>query len=161
MKKIWDTIKGAVFGDGVLTQLNDIADEWFQSKEEKQAFMLQMKEFEHQRELKLQEVALKADEEFNQRIKDLEGTSKDLLAAGLMGKVILFFRGAQRPIWGYGVLYFDLQYFRGAIELGTQGEALLYAINLLVLGFLFGERAVKNVAPIIEKVLVNRAEAKK
>jgi hypothetical protein len=38
-----------------------------------------------------------------------------------------------------------------------QQETLLLAMNLLVLAFFFGERAMKNVLPLIVQVFANRA----
>lgn len=162
MKDFLKSLLGNVLsGDSLVKQLGDVADRFITTKEEKAEFEKAIRELAHKQQLDLADIAHQADVEFNTRIKDLEGTAKDLLQAGRLGKIVLFFRGAQRPAWGWGVLFFDLQYFRGAIELGTQGEALLYAINLLVLGFLFGERAVKNVAPILKEVISKRSESKK
>lgn len=100
-------------------------------------------------ELKAKEVALKQDQEFNQRLKDLEGTAKDLKTIPIMGPIIIFLRGCQRPFWGFGVFYFDFLWFKSSSTFTDQQESALFVINLLVLGFLFGERAVQNVMPLI------------
>ena len=111
-------------------------------------------------EVRLLTLAQEEQEEFNQRIKDLEGTSADLIQAGWFGRVIIFLRGAQRPVWGFGVLILDFMVFSGSWQLrpmdvgGGQMVDLVstfWAINLLVLGFLFGERAVKNVMPLLKQ----------
>jgi len=113
-------------------------------------------------EIKLLALAQQEDQRFNDRIKDMEGTANDLLVAGWIGKLVILLRGAQRPIWGYFVLYMDFMVFSGAwnivspisdIEKVTDGLNLVSAfwvINFLVLGFLFGERAMRNVLPIIQ-----------
>ncbi len=43
----------------------------------------------------------------NMRIAEQEGTAKDLMAMGWLGKPILFLRGIQRPVWGFAVLWMD------------------------------------------------------
>ena len=106
---------------------------------------------------KANEAAALANEEqaeFNQRIKDREGTAKDLKSIPFVGALVIFLRGCQRPVWGYSTLYMDFMIFsekwNGLTE--TQ-ESALWIINLLVLTFLFGERAIKNVAPFIERFM--------
>jgi len=44
----------------------------------------------------------------------------------------------------------------GRWQLSEQQESALWVINFLVLGFLFGERAVQNVAPLITDLLEKR-----
>jgi len=108
-------------------------------------------------ELKLIQMAQEEQTEFDSRIKDLEGTAKDLNQSGWLGRIIIFLRGAQRPLWGYFVLVLDIMVFSGKWKLtvGTAADTPLdlvsafWIVNLLVLGFLFGERAVRNVMPII------------
>lgn len=97
-----------------------------------------------------------AAEDLNTRIAQQEGTAKDLLALPVVGRLIIFARGAQRPIWGYGTLYFDYQLFSGEITLNEQQTQLLWIINFLVLGFLFGERAIKNIMPLVTKFMESR-----
>lgn len=91
-----------------------------------------------------------AETALTDRISKLEGTASDLLALPVVGRVILFLRGAQRPIWGYATMYCDFMWFSGQWPAMTdQQQSCLWVVNLLVLGFLFGERAVKNVTPLI------------
>lgn len=92
--------------------------------------------------------------EFNQRIKDLEGTAKDLKSIPVFGAVVIFLRGCQRPVWGYSTLFMDLMVFSDKWNtLSETQESALWVINLLVLGFLFGERAIKNIMPLIERLI--------
>ena len=93
------------------------------------------------------------EERFNARIKQMEGTAADLRTMPILGPLVIFLRGTQRPVWGFATLAMDWHWFTSS---GTnfseqQGTALI-VINTLVLGFLFGERAVKNVMPLIVKV---------
>lgn len=90
--------------------------------------------------------------EFNQRIKDMEGTAKDLRSIPVVGPIVIFLRGCQRPTWGYATLYMDFMVFSGKWNTLTEmQESALWVINLLVLGFLFGERAVKNIMPLVSQ----------
>jgi len=115
-----------------------------------------------QHELELLTIAKEEDAEFNRRIKDMEGTAKDLQQFGFFGRLIVFLRGAQRPIWGYGVLVLDFLVFSKAWRLPDSEsgsfslESAFWVINFLVLGFLFGERAMRNVLPIIENMRSSR-----
>lgn len=100
---------------------------------------------------------------FQKRIREMEGTASDLKSAGALGKVVLFLRGVQRPLWGFSLLYLDFMVFSGKWELqpslggiaaSVAGnlpslESTFWMINMLVLGFLFGERALKNILPTI------------
>lgn len=131
-----------------------IVDRFVRTADEKAEFRKDWERLKAEASLKTQALAHEVQTEFNNRIKELEGTASDLIAAGLLGKIVLFMRGAQRPLWGYGVMYLDYMIFSKAwmIE-DEQIKATFWVINLLVLGFLFGERAVKNVGPIIKDVM--------
>jgi len=118
-------------------------------------------------ERKLLDLANEQDAEFNARIKAMEGTAKDLQQFGWIGRVIIFLRGAQRSTWGYGVLFMDFKVFSGSwtlskiaanaeLESAISLVSAFWVMNLLVLGFLFGERAIKNLLPIIERILLRR-----
>lgn len=91
----------------------------------------------------------------NDRIALYEGTASDLKSIPVLGAVMLFLRGAARPIIEYSCIFMDYEVFSGAwiMQPGSQMAAAFYVINLLVLGFLFGERAVKNVAPFITDMI--------
>lgn len=137
------------------------------SEQEKKQMKLVVAQASHQYELELLKVAQQEQEEFNLRVKELEGTASDLNSAGWPGRVILFLRGAQRPIWGFAVLYMDFMVFSGSwslVSVPASGNAAITAssisnfdlqsafwvINFLVLGFLFGERAMRNVMPFFQ-----------
>lgn len=101
---------------------------------------------------------IEATRALTERIADLEGTAADLKAVPYFGQVILFARGAQRPLIGYGVMALDYMVFSAAWNL-KEGvmQNLFFFINVLVLAFLFGERAVKNIAPLITDMLAAKA----
>ena len=168
MGKFWQkagSIVGSIFGangDGksVIGELSDVADRFIQTNEEKAEFKLKAQEIIHRREMQAQEAEARQREQFNTRIKEMEGTAKDLLQAGWIGRVIIFLRGAQRPLWGYFVAVLDYQVLSNSWEVNMDGRegAIIYAINLLVLGFLFGERAIKNAAPAIKSFMKSRTK---
>jgi len=106
-------------------------------------------------------IANEESAEFNSRIKEMEGTASDLKAIPFFGTIVLFLRGCQRPVWGFSTLYIDFMVFSGSWTGLTEAqESALWVINLLVLGFLFGERAVKNVTPLIERLIKAKVGSK-
>lgn len=90
--------------------------------------------------------------QLDKRISEQEGTAKDLLAMPILGRLVLFLRGVQRPLWGFATLIMDFKWFFGVYTFSDQQNTGLIIINVLVLGFLFGERTIKNLEPLIMKV---------
>lgn len=101
-----------------------------------------------------------AETRLTERIAMTEGSAQDLRAIPFVGPAVLFLRGLQRPIWGYATLYGDAMWFMGRWQLSQQQESALWVINFLVLGFLFGERAIQNVAPLIGEIMAKRTGSK-
>lgn len=93
-----------------------------------------------------------ASRALDKRIAEQEGTAKDLLAMPVIGRVVLFLRGIQRPVWGFSTLYINYLWFSGGVEMTEQQGSALFVINMIVLVFLFGERTIKNLEPVISKV---------
>lgn len=152
-KKIVDMAGGDIF-----SKIVDTATSYFppsMSEQEKGALTMRMKEVAHTQELALLKATNHMEVEFNDRIKDMEGTASDLKTIPFIGPVIIFARGMQRPVWGFATLYLDYKTFAGdwIIVEGTKQDMAFFVINLLVLGFLFGERAVKNLGPLIERMI--------
>lgn len=142
--------------NSIIEKVGNVVDKFVTTKEEKAQIKLELSQALHKAEIEVRELTHKEVQAFNQRIKNLEGTASDLIQAGFFGKVILFARGAQRPLWGYATMYFNWKYFNGDLVLSDKGEQLLYIIDVLVLGFIFGERAVKNILPLIRQFLEQR-----
>ncbi|MBK3516983.1 hypothetical protein [Carboxylicivirga marina] len=145
----------ALLGNSVFKDVGELIDRFVTTGAEKQEMKKQLLELQHRHEVETVKLSLEAEQEFNQRIKDLEGTAKDLQQSGWLGKVVLFMRGAQRPLWGYFVAYMDYMVFAGnwTLKGNEKLESAFWIINFLVLGFLFGERAVKNVAPLVSEMM--------
>jgi hypothetical protein len=108
--------------------------------------------FLHQKEIEANKVLNDAAAQLDKRIAEQEGTAADLKTIPVLGHILIFARGAQRPVWGFATLYMD---FKWLFEPGTfteQQQTAMIVINILVLGFLFGERTIKNLEPLIIKV---------
>jgi len=114
---------------------------------------LAIDKIEMEKQQQANEILLDASKQLDKRIGEQEGTAKDLLALPFIGRLVLFSRGVQRPVWGFGTFYLDYRWFFDAsAKFSDQQELALTLINLLVLGFLFGERTVKNLEPLILKI---------
>lgn len=121
------------------------------SDAEKAEVRKEMLDVAHQHELSLLVLSNEAEAMFNKRTADMEGTAADLKAMPILGPIMMFMRGAFRPLFAFAVLVWDWQVLSGAWK--TEHTELLFAVNVLVLGFFFGERAVKNIAPLLQKKL--------
>lgn len=135
------------------------------SEKEKADLALAVREAVHAERVELLEFAQDQQEAFDERVRELEGTASDLKAAGWPGRLVLFLRGSQRPVWGFAVLYMDVMVFSGAWPLLRQPDAsqgslnlvsAFWVVNALVLGFLFGERALKNVLPYVGRIMARK-----
>lgn len=134
----------------------DIAKGFFPAKlseaDEKQ-FEMQLLSFANNHIKEMKNLANEEQAEFNRRIADQEGTAKDLKSIPYVGALIIFLRGVQRPAWGFVTLLMDYQWFSGAWVFNEQQSNAMFLINFLVLGFLFGERAMQNLMPLIIKLM--------
>jgi len=93
-----------------------------------------------------------ASKQLDSRIAEQEGTAKDLQGIPLLGPIVLFLRGVQRPAWGFATMWMDFKWFFEAGVFSDKQETAMIVINMLVLGFLFGERTIKNLEPLIVKI---------
>lgn len=145
------------FSGGLGSAIVDGVKDYFppsMSDKEKAALATRIKDSADKQANESAKIANEAEAEFNQRIKDMEGTANDLKSIPVIGPLVIFLRGCQRPIWGYATLYMDFMVFSDKWKALTETqESALWVINLLVLGFLFGERAVKNIMPLVSQYL--------
>lgn len=127
------------------------------SDEQKSAVNLELQRIELEKQASVNKAVADAEKSVNERIAISEGTAKDLMALPVVGRLLIFARGAQRPVWGFSTMYADYMWFSGQWSgMTQQQESALWVINLLVLGFLFGERAVQNVAPLIAQHFIKK-----
>ncbi len=105
-----------------------------------------------ERERNAMQWATEQDAQFQKFTTDMEGTASDLKDVPFLGPIVIFFRGMFRPVFSYFVMYLDFVWFVGETAFNEQQQTAMIVINLIVLVFFFGERAVKNLAPLIARV---------
>ncbi len=150
IKKLLSGITG-----GFAEKAVDVFKDYFppdMSSAQKAELQLKLKRLEWDVQRQADDVANEAERVLNQRIAEHEGTASDLKTVPVIGPFVLFLRGLQRPVWGFATLYMDFMWFSAWMPLSPKQEQAMIVINVLVLGFLFGERAVKNVMPLITKL---------
>ncbi len=157
-----------IFSGGIVGAVSDAIQAYFppgMSAADKAKMTMAVRQAEMEHERQVLKLAHQAEAEFDKRLAEHEGTAADLKALPVFGPVLIFLRGCQRPAWGFGALAVDWMVFSGGWDVALsrplggwtpQGTALV-AVNVLVLGFLFGERAVKNVMPLVTRMLDARA----
>lgn len=154
LSKVGDFLTGGL-GDAIV----ETAKEYFPpdlSPQQKAQIELATKKAAQKQERELIRLNNEQVAEFNTRIKEMEGTASDLKQFGWIGKIVIFLRGLQRPFWGFGTFYLDSRWFFSMNEFTERQELALVTINILVLVFLFGERALKNISPLIARILEAR-----
>ncbi len=154
LTKITDVVGGSLFGS-----VKELITDYFppdMSPEKKVELQRKIDEMEFKKQIAILEAAADAEKTLNQRITEQEGTASDLKQLPIVGRIVLFLRGLQRPMWGFFVMYIDFEWFTKAPTYTEQQQSALIVINLLVLGFLFGERTITNLKPLIVEVFGRR-----
>ena len=153
-------LMGFLNGSFVKTSMEFINTRWppDMSEQDKAQMEIIIKDLLHKQAMDIANVAQEDEAMFNKRTIDLEGTAADLKSIPYIGGLIIFLRGAFRPLFSYLTAYIDWIYFTtDTSKWSEQQQTLLIAINLLVLVFFFGERALKNVMPLITGALLARS----
>jgi len=153
--KLTDFVTGG-FGHFALNVMKDYFPPNM-SEEQQASLKLGFKQLELETQKEMNKAVALAETHLNQRIKQYEGTASDLLSLPVIGRLMIFMRGCQRPIWGFATIVMDWLWFN-QWSLNEKQESALILINFLVLGFLFGERAIKNCAPLFLQHLKQRQE---
>jgi len=172
---IMGALKGLLAGDGLIAKGLDFVNKRWppnMSEADKAAAELVVQDMLHNHNMEIAKASAEDEKLFNERTIALEGTAKDLQTIPYVGGAIIFLRGAFRPLFSYFTAYMDYVYFSESVVqvMGPDGlllrvvtswterqETLLLIMNLLVLVFFFGERAMKNVLPLIVNVFESRA----
>lgn len=146
---------GSFLNGGLFDSIKEAVFSYFppdMSEKEKADLQIKIDRMLHDQKLKANKVLNDASLQLDKRIAEQEGTAKDLRELPFLGRIILFLRGSQRPVWGYATLYMDYKWFFEGLDFSEQQQTAMIVINILVLGFLFGERTIKNLEPLIIKV---------
>ena len=153
---ILDSVSNALTG-GLASTIMDGIKSYFppdMSDEKKAELQLKLENIELQKTIAANKAISDAEASINERISMHEGTAKDLMQLPFVGRILIFLRGTQRPAWGFATMYCDFMWMSGSWSgMTDKQESTLWVINFLVLGFLFGERAIKNVMPIIAQYI--------
>lgn len=151
MNPIIEKLLGAFTG-GMGGRVMDIVDRQFPGKlspQEKAELKLAFDRLEHEQEKELNKAAQEASEALNRRVSEYEGTAADIKSMFVVGPLIILIRSMFRPLASYTTIYLDFVYFTsGGAKFPEGSDGLLLAINLIVLGFWFGERTIKNLMPL-------------
>jgi hypothetical protein len=151
----------SVLTGGLAGQILGTVEKYFppdMTPEQKASATIAIERLAMEREKIANDAAKEAEQALNERIMEYEGTASDLKALPVLGPLMVFLRGAQRPIIGYGTMFLDYQVFSGMWKLASETEqSCFWIINALVLGFLFGERAIRNVAPFVAQMMQKKA----
>lgn len=148
-------------GGGLGTKIAEVVGNRMEDKAKAEMATIEITKVVGDRAHELEMAQLQADaasqQEFSDRTKEMEGTASDLKSLPFVGSVVLFLRGAFRPLFAYFTAYLDWLYFNQPMPWTDKQQALVYAVNMLVLGFFFGERALKNVLPLVAKIFEAKA----
>lgn len=157
LKKLNRFITGG-FSDFAFNIVKDYFPEGMsEEQQEKVKLGFKLLEIETQREMnKAVEVS---EEAINRQLAVYESSYSDLLSLPQIGRLVIFLRGCQRPAWGFSTIYMDWLWF-SQWSLNNKQEIALIIINLLVLGFLFVERTIKNCEPLIFEYFNRRKDCK-
>ncbi len=119
-------------------------------------------ELQNQMEMFMLSEARKEGSEFRSFVLAYEGEAKDYKDIPLIGPLMMLLRGLIRPAFTLAVALWDWNYFTAAnLELWPHDKTnLLFAINLIVLIFWFGERSVQYVMPLLNAFLQSRTGQK-
>lgn len=150
LSKVTDFVGGSLFKEikeGVMAYFPPDM-----SPQQKAEAEVKLQELLHKKQMEANKMLSDASAQLDKRIAEQEGTAADLKTIPVLGHIVLFLRGLQRPTWGFLTMWMDVQWFFGTYTFTEQQQTAMIVINVLVLGFLFGERTIKNLEPLIIKV---------
>lgn len=140
---------------GLFKEVKSLIQDYYppdMSPQQKAELERKLSELEVSKQKVILENLADAEKTLNTRISEQEGTASDLKQLPIIGRLVLFLRGVQRPLWGFFAMYLDYVWFTTSPGYTEQQQTALIVINILVLGFLFGERTIKNLSPLIVKI---------
>ncbi|GAA4649282.1 hypothetical protein GCM10023116_15560 [Kistimonas scapharcae] len=72
--------------------------------EQQARLRLELERIEQDKRQQTDKALLDAEQMLTERISKLEGTASDLKSLPVVGRLMLFARGCQRPVWGFFTL---------------------------------------------------------
>lgn len=150
---IAQTVTGAATPDAALTAIKTDPGMALQFQKAVLDQKVQLQQIDAQRDKDDADEDNEADTILTARMAALEGTASDLKAIPYAGPLMLFIRGSQRIVISYGTAWVDWLWLSGGLTLNDMQQRLLFTASLLVFVVLFGERAVKNIAPLVIDLL--------
>ena len=150
LQKVTDFVSGSLF-----KEIKDTVMSYFppdMSPQQKAEFELRLDRLMLEKEAQASKIIVAEQRQLDKRINEQEGTARDLIGVPYAGKLVLFFRGVQRPVWGFLTMYLDVRWLFSGYQFTDKQEIALVVINVLVLTFLFGERAIINIMPFAIKM---------
>ncbi|MGL4222806.1 MAG: hypothetical protein ACRCSS_19475 [Shewanella sp.] len=145
-----------ILSSGLFSGVKELVTQYFPpdaSPQQKAELDLAIRRLELEKAAQLDKAINDSERAITERIATLEGSAQDLRAVPFVGPLVLFLRGLQRPLWSYGCMWVNVMWFSGQWKFTDQQESTMWFMNILVLGFLFGERAIQNVAPLIADLM--------
>jgi len=137
---------------GIGGQVLDIIERQFPGKltpQEQSELSVTLERMEMEREQQANNAIAEAERSLNERVAEYEGTASEIKDMWLVGPLVILMRSLFRPICSYVTLYLNFVYFTSVNDWSPETTNLLVVIDVIVFGFWFGERAVKNVLPIV------------
>lgn len=157
LKKVTDFVGGGLFSEIKSTFMSYFPPDL--SPLQKAELEIKLQGLLAEKQIETNRLLQDAANQLDQRIREQEGTASDLKTIPIIGHVLIFARGCQRPVWGFATLYMDFKWFFGSYAFSEQQNTALIVINFLVLGFLFGERTIKNLEPLLIKIFAKNGNA--
>lgn len=155
-EKILNFFTGGI-GEGIVNVIDQrVADKDLAAKL-KQELSVLIQTQGHEAAMLAERNEMERERLFNERTKEMEGTANDLKSIPIVGAIVIFLRGAFRPIFAYFTMWLYIQYFGTGMDWTDRQEALLYATGIIVLIFYFGERAAQNVLPVLARVFAAKS----
>ena len=142
-------------GDSLFKDIKEVVMGYFppdMSPQQKAEVEIKLQKLLHKKEVEANKLLSEVTQQLDNRIAEQEGTASDLKSIPILGNIMLFLRGLQRPTWGFLTMWMDVQWFFGSYTFTDKQQTDMIVINALVLGFLFGERTIKNLEPLIIKI---------
>ncbi len=128
LAKISDLVGGSLFGG-----VKDLITDYFppdMNPQQKADLQEKLDRLEMERTTALNAALADAEKTLNQRIAEQEGTASDLKQLPVIGRIVLFLRVLQRPLWGFFAMYLDFYWFTTNPLFTEQQQTALIVINI-------------------------------